>query len=62
MKKIVYIGALPSGHVEHGGKRYPFKRGEAVEVPDEVEAIKSKQEPNDWREEFQAKAASQKDK
>ena len=53
MKKITYIGALPSGHIEHEGKRYPFKRGETIEVPESLAAAKYRQEPNDWRAESQ---------
>lgn len=51
MKKITYVGALPDGQVEcpKTGARYPFKRGQAVEVPLAVAVALEAQSPSDWK-------------
>jgi hypothetical protein len=51
MKKITYVGPIPEGQIEcpKTGARFPFKRGQSIEVPLSVAVALESQSPADWK-------------
>ena len=46
--RISYQGSLPEGYCKHGSKTYEFKRGVAIDLPDELaEQLLLQSEPTD---------------
>lgn len=52
--KLIYTGALPSGSVTFNGRDYLFKKGETIEVPEELG--KELRPSKDWKEATEKKS------